>query len=188
VCVPSEGDRRDDLARVMNVMAVNCADIILTVARLLNPNSVRTLITLALGGENVMYEDWKRWKDCSRLLNVYGPAECCVTCIMFSDTLYFKSGMIGKLVGCISWVVDLKNHNKLAPLGSIGELLVEGPILARGYLDDLEKTAAAFIEDPPWLLRGGGGYPDRHGRLYKTGDLVRYDPDGNLVYIGRKDS
>jgi non-ribosomal peptide synthetase component F len=84
--------------------------------------------------------------------------------------------------------VDLKNYNKLAPLGSIGELLVEGSILARGYLDDLEKTAAAFIKDPLWLLRGGGSYSNRHERLYKTGDLVRYDSNGNLVYIGRKDS
>jgi non-ribosomal peptide synthetase component F len=85
-------------------------------------------------------------------------------------------------------MVDPMNHNKLVPLGAIGKLLVEGPILAPGYLNDLEKTAAAFIEDLPWLLRGGGGYPGRRGRLYKTGDLVRYDPNGNLVYIGCKDS
>ncbi|KAI0568190.1 CaiC, Acyl-CoA synthetases (AMP-forming)AMP-acid ligases II, partial [Pyrenophora tritici-repentis] len=75
----------------------------------------------------------------------------------------------------------------LAPLGSVGELLVEGPILARGYLGDAEKTAAAFIQDPTWLLEGSGEHVGRHGRLYKTGDLVHYDADGNLVYVGRKD-
>jgi non-ribosomal peptide synthetase component F len=46
-------------------------------------------------------------------------------------------------------MVDPMNHNKLVPLGAIGELLVERPILAPGYLNDPEKTAAAFIEDPP---------------------------------------
>jgi non-ribosomal peptide synthetase component F len=96
--------------------------------------------------------------------------------------------MIGKSIALVSWVVDLNNHNKLAPLGSIGELLVEGSILARGYLTDAEKTAVSFIYDPVWLLQGGSGYPGRHGRLYKTGDLVRYDADGNLIYVGRKDS
>lgn len=80
------------------------------------------------------------------------------------------------------------NHEQLVPVGSVGELLVEGPILARGYLNDAEKTRAAFIKDPSWLLAGGGGYSGRHGRLYKTGDLVRYDKDGNLVYVGHKDS
>ncbi|EFQ85269.1 hypothetical protein PTT_19820, partial [Pyrenophora teres f. teres 0-1] len=67
-------------------------------------------------------------------------------------------------------------------------LLVEGPILARGYLNDVDKTAAAFIDDPVWLLEGYEGHTGRQGRLYKTGDLVRYDNDGNLVCLGRKDS
>jgi len=53
---------------------------------------------------------------------------------------------------------------------------------------DPEKTAVSFVEDPPWLLCGGLGYSGRHGRLYKTGDLVRYNPDGTLVFIGRKDA
>ncbi|EFQ87557.1 hypothetical protein PTT_16905 [Pyrenophora teres f. teres 0-1] len=88
----------------------------------------------------------------------------------------------------LSWVVDPKNYQKLAPLGSIGELLVEGPILARGYLNDVEKTETAFINDPAWLLEGHGDHAGRRGRLYKTGDLVRYNSDGNLVYLGRKDS
>jgi acyl-CoA synthetase (AMP-forming)/AMP-acid ligase II len=87
----------------------------------------------------------------------------------------------------VSWVVDPENHDRLAPLGSVGELLVEGPILARGYLNDADKTAAAFINDPAWLLEGCEGHGGRRGRLYKTGDLVRYDGDGNLVCLGRKD-
>ena len=67
----------------------------------------------------------------------------------------------------------------------VGELLVEGPVLAREYLKDPEQTAAAFIEAPQWLkeLR-----PTSHGRLFRTGDLARYNPDGTFVYVGRKDT
>ncbi|KAM3536753.1 hypothetical protein ARSEF1564_010324, partial [Beauveria bassiana] len=74
------------------------------------------------------------------------------------------------------------------PLGCAGELLLEGPLVGQGYLNDQEKTAAAFIDDPAWLVRGGSGVPGRRGRLYKTGDLVYYNPDGTLQFVGRKDA
>jgi aryl carrier-like protein len=67
----------------------------------------------------------------------------------------------------------------------VGELLIEGPILARGYLNDAEKTAAAFIEDPAWADHFA---PGRRRRFYKTGDLVRYNSDGTLDFVGRKDT
>ena len=99
----------------------------------------------------------------------------------------FESGVLGKSIASVSWIVDRDDHNKLAPIGSVGELVVEGPILARGYLNDAEKTDAAFIEDPTWLLEGSAECHGRRGRMYKTGDLVYYRSDGNLVYAGRKD-
>ncbi|KAF1937770.1 acetyl-CoA synthetase-like protein, partial [Clathrospora elynae] len=169
-------------------MNANWAILTPSVSRLLNPRILTSLETLVLGGEPVTCPDWNMWKDHVRGINAYGPAECCVVCCALSDDQSSETGVIGKSIASVSWVVDPDNHNKLAPMGSIGELLVEGPILARGYLDDAEKTAAAFIEDPAWLLQGGGGHPGRHGRLYKTGDLVRYNADGNLIYVGRKDS
>ncbi|KAK1911190.1 hypothetical protein P3342_011792 [Pyrenophora teres f. teres] len=122
------------------------------------------------------------------LINGYGPTECCIVCAGYTTTQAFTTGTIGRAIASVSWVVDPENHHRLAPLGSVGELLVEGPILARGYLNDAEKTAAAFIEDPAWLMDGCQGYAGRHGRLYKTGDLVQYNDDGNLVCVGRKDS
>ncbi|KAK2590417.1 hypothetical protein QQS21_011904 [Conoideocrella luteorostrata] len=95
---------------------------------------------------------------------------------------------IGASAGAVAWVVNDTDCSRLVPIGTVGELLLEGPILSRGYLKDPDKTAAAFVEDLPWLLRGGGGYAGRRGRLYKTGDLVRYAEDGNLEFVGRKDS
>ena len=84
-------------------------------------------------------------------------------------------------------IIDKTEMNdKLMPPGMVGELLIEGPILARGYLDDAEKTRRAF-DDPAWLLAGTAGHAGRRGRMYKTGDLVYYRQDGRLAFVGRKD-
>ncbi|CAE7021457.1 Destruxin synthetase [Pyrenophora teres f. teres] len=188
ICVPSDNDRRNDLATVISTMDVNCALLTPSVARLLEPSSVPSLQILVLQGEQVSFADWNRWPGSVQTINGYGPTECCVFCTGYTSVQGFQSGNIGTSIASVSWVVDPGNHNRLAPLGSIGELLVEGPILARGYLNDVDKTAAAFIDDPVWLLEGYEGHTGRQGRLYKTGDLVRYDNDGNLVCLGRKDS
>jgi len=112
---------------------------------------------------------------------------------MVSSTHEEATVSIGKGAGCATWVVDQENHNRLLPPGCIGELLIEGPIVAsEGYLNDERKTAAAFLEDPAWLVRGTEKYPGRCGRVYKTGDLIRYDRgtegDGRLVFVGRRDT
>ncbi|KAI1507176.1 hypothetical protein Ptr86124_013894, partial [Pyrenophora tritici-repentis] len=191
ICVPSELDRRNDLSNISNTLKVSWALLTPTVARTLDPKTIPSLRTLVLGGEQVSRVDWERWSHLEKQINTYGPTECSVWCTSHSNVAGFTSGTIGKLIASVGWVVDPNDHNRLAPLGSVGELLVEGPILARGYLNDAEKTAAAFIDDPAWLLEGSkehaGRHAGRHGRLYKTGDLVHYDADGNLVYVGRKD-
>ncbi|CAE7034436.1 Non-ribosomal peptide synthetase [Pyrenophora teres f. teres] len=188
ICVPSDRDRHSDLAKAINTMGANWALLTPSVAQLLNPSDVPTLKILVIGGEQVTSKDWNRWPTSVQLINGYGPTECCIVCTGYTTTQAFKTGTIGTAIASVSWVVDPEDYHKLAPLGSVGELLVEGPILARGYLNDAEKTAAAFIEDPAWLVDGCQGYAGRRGRLYKTGDLVRYDDEGNLVCLGRKDS
>lgn len=67
----------------------------------------------------------------------------------------------------------------LTNAGAPGELMVSGPGLARGYLNQPELTAAAFIANP-----GGEGF---HKRMYRTGDLARYNADGTIVILGRAD-
>ncbi|XP_014550376.1 hypothetical protein COCVIDRAFT_31863 [Bipolaris victoriae FI3] len=188
VCVPSEADRHGSLSQVVSAMNVNWAVLTPSVARLLEPTEVSCLDVVILAGEHVTLADWQRWAGYVQVIDAYGPTECCICCTVYTDAQPFKSGIIGKPVGSVCWVVDPEDYNQLVPLGLVGELLVEGPILARGYLNDAEKTQSAFINDPAWLLEDRGGYPGRRGRLYKTGDLVRYDPNGNLVYVGRKDS
>ncbi|KAG0209210.1 hypothetical protein BGX28_010432, partial [Mortierella sp. GBA30] len=73
----------------------------------------------------------------------------------------------------------LDTHGRPVPLGAVGEMYVGGVGLARGYWNKPELTAERFLLDP------FVGTAD--GRMYKSGDLARYLPDGNLVYIGRND-
>lgn len=185
VCTPSEEDRMGNIAGVMNTMRVNWVLFTPSVASLIMPEDVPELRILALGGEAVTKENVHRWAGKVRLLNCYGPAECAASAINLIDPRDSRAGTIGRAFGCgLCWVVDQKNHNRLVPIGAVGELLVEGPTLARGYLEDMDKTKAAFIKSPEWLYENGHRRPRR---LYKTGDLVRYNSDGSLDFMGRKD-
>ena len=73
----------------------------------------------------------------------------------------------------------LSERNEAVPDGEIGEICVKGPILALGYYNSREKTAESFLQNP--LNRA---YDER---IYKTGDLGHFAPDGNLMFHGRKD-
>ncbi|KAL1799672.1 hypothetical protein ACET3X_000014 [Alternaria dauci] len=187
ICIPSESQRRDNLIDTINSMKATWALLTPAVARILDPQSIVSLKTLVLGGEQVSASDYNTWSGRVRLINAYGPTECCVSCVANPDMQGIDPVPIGKPIASVAWVTHPDDHNRLAPLGAVGELLVEGPNLARGYLEDAKKTETAFVNDPPWLLRGWEGCSGRRGRLYKTGDLVYYTLNGDLVYVGRKD-
>ncbi|KAJ5674924.1 AMP-dependent synthetase/ligase [Penicillium maclennaniae] len=184
VCVPSETERMNALADAMARYRVTWTELTPTVASLLLPSSIPTLQTLALSGESLTKEVIQRWADAVKIINTYGPSECCVssTCNVHTATLRDPSN-IGRGLGCTTWIVDPENIDRLVPIGTAGELLIEGPIVARGYLNEPEKTAAAFITAPAW-------WPESYqcGRIYRTGDLVRYNADGTIKFLGRKDT
>ena len=92
---------------------------------------------------------------------------------------------IGWVVGGLCWVVDAEDQDKLVPTGGVGELLIKGPILARGYLKNQAKTDKVFIESPAWGPKTKSG---KVRRLYKTGDLAKFNPDGSIHFVGRKDT
>ncbi|KAF4993043.1 hypothetical protein FDECE_13529 [Fusarium decemcellulare] len=184
LCVPSEDDRRSNIAG--SITALQATDVLLTpsVADFLSPEEVPTLKNLILGGEAVRSQDVTKWWGRVQVRTAYGSSECTtIGVINGKPESPEDAASIGFGVGQTTWVVDPDNHNRLLPPGAIGELLLEGPAVARGYLGDTEKTSAVFIRDPTWLVEGG-----RTGRLYKSGDLVRYRPDGSLEVLGRKDA
>jgi acyl-CoA synthetase (AMP-forming)/AMP-acid ligase II len=137
-----------------------------------------------------------------------GPAECSVYSNAHhvrEDYLDRESIHVGPGTWCRCWIVSPGDHNKLLPIGAVGELLIEGPIVGRrfiqilsskyrllisrittgGYLNDPDGTSAAFIEPPTWLSRFRKEY--RGTRFYKTGDLGHYTSDGSFCCVGRKD-
>lgn len=190
ICVPSDDQRVNDLSGAIQAMQVNMAHMTPSVARLLSIDVMASLEVLGLGGESLSAGDAVNWSKVTRLIIAYGPSECTVGCTINSDVVAGRSyTSIGIGRGGTTWIVDPDDHNVLTPLGGVGELLVEGGIVGVGYLNEPQKTSEVFIEDPTWLLAGCDNVPGRRGRLYKTGDLARYDPDGSgsIVFVGRKD-
>lgn len=89
---------------------------------------------------------------------------------------------IGRAVGSRVWIVDAADHNKLVPIGATGELVIEGPLLARGYFGNSEATSRAFAIDPAWSTLVS---PNESLRVYKSGDICRFNVDGTLTIIGQ---
>jgi amino acid adenylation domain-containing protein len=183
VCVPSEQERSEDLSGAIARYGATWADLTPTVASLIDPAAVPSFKTLCLGGEAVRQDVVDTWAGKVELVNGYGPAEASVTCVCSTEDLSgrIESTNIGVGVGCRLWVVDPSNYNKLAPVGTTGELLIDGPILAREYLKDPEKTRASFVTTPAWAPAGTSM------RLYRTRDMVRYTSNGTLNFVGRSD-
>lgn len=188
LCIPSEKDRKENLAKVMRDMRATIVDLTPTVAGLLDPETLPDLKTIIFAGEAVTVENCTPWWGKAQVMNAYGPAECHICVVNCASSSPDEATRIGKGAGVVTWVVDPENHDRLLPPGATGELLIEGPLVGRGYLQDVRKTKASFIHNPAWLLRGSSAHQGRQGRLYKTGDLVRYHEDGSLSYVGRKDT
>lgn len=191
LCIPSDEDRLNDINGVIRKMQVNYTGLTPSVARILDPDVITSLNGLGLGGEAVSARDVALWGQDTRIIIGYGPCECTIGCTINSSAATGRDYIsIGGGNGAVMWIADPKDHESLMPVGAVGELLVEGPIVGQGYLNDPDKTATSFINDPSWLVAGHNGYTGRRGRLYKTGDLGRYDPDGSggIVFVGRKDT
>ncbi|KAI8189504.1 Nonribosomal peptide synthase atnA [Colletotrichum sp. SAR 10_76] len=123
------------------------------------------------------------WADHVKTINAYGPAECSALTIVSEPRVRgVKSISIGRPANCAVWIVNENGH--LAPFNAVGEIVIEGPPVARGYLGDDVKTKEVFLDDPEFL-RGVVRHP---GRCYRTGDLGRMNPDGSIDFLGRKDS
>ncbi|RFU74820.1 destruxin synthetase, 1 [Trichoderma arundinaceum] len=190
LCIPNDEDRKSDLPKAINDMQADSIILTPSVLRTLHPTQVSSLKSIMSIGEPLCRDDVTPWVDAAvQLVNAYGPAECTPVSTINSDVGDGEGNPhVGRGTGHVTWIADAEDHNRLVPIGKVGELLLEGPLVGRGYLGNPEKTQAVFIDDPSWLLKGWTGRPGRRGRLYKTGDLVSYNDDGTLNYINRKDN
>lgn len=186
VCIPSEIDRVNNLELFVNRHLVNWASITPSVASLLDPEGVPTLQTLVLAGEAMSAAHLSTWADKLQLMNAYGPSECiAISCINPRLSLVSDRMNIGRGVGSAIWIVDLDDANHLVPIGAIGELVIETTAVSRGYMKDQENTKASFPDNLRWREHFQS---NTQSRLYKTGDLARFNADGTLTFMGRKDN
>ena len=111
--------------------------------------------------------------------NVYGPTECTIFTTTYLVNQKMKEIPIGKpLDNMRLYVVDPQGHR--LPVGAAGELWISGPQVSRGYLNRPEKTAEVYIPNP---------FTDeaKYARVYRSGDIVRYLPSGDIQFVGRRD-
>ena len=113
------------------------------------------------------------------LVNVYGPTETTVLVTVYPVEHKKQDIPIGSVIDNMRlYIVDPQGHR--LPVGAAGELWISGPQVSRGYLNRPEKTAEVYIGNP---------FTDnaKYARVYRSGDIVRYLPDGNIQFVGRKD-
>ena len=150
------------------------------------------LQTIIVAGEACSEELIKQWATGRNFFNAYGPTETSVCATVEKWTDETLKVTIGRPIANTQ-IYILDSHLQPVPIGVPGELHIGGMGLARGYLNRPELTQEKFIPNPfekdevipPTLLNKGGNEPSK---LYKTGDLARYLPDGNIEYVGRIDN
>ena len=114
-----------------------------------------------------------------KLVNVYGPTETTVLVTVYPVEQKKQDIPIGRAIDNMRlYVVDPQGHR--LPVGAAGELWISGPQVSRGYLNRPEKTAEVYIGNP-------FTDNDKYARIYRSGDIVRYLPDGNIQFVGRRD-
>ena len=113
------------------------------------------------------------------LHNGYGPTECTIFTTTYLVKDYEQDIPIGKPLDNMRLYIVDKQFNRL-PLGATGELWVSGPQVSRGYLNRPDKTAEVYIANP-------FSDDEKYSRVYRSGDIVRYLPDGNIQFVGRRD-
>jgi amino acid adenylation domain-containing protein len=151
------------------------------VTELLRSNGLpKSIQTVNLAGEPLstsLVRQLYEFGSIKRVFDLYGPSED-TTYSTFALRSHTGQATIGRPISNTR-AYALDRNRQPVPVGVPGELYLGGEGLARGYLNRPELTATKFIPNPFSNIASG--------RLYKTGDLVRYMPDGRIEYLGRID-
>ncbi|APF18136.1 amino acid adenylation domain protein [Caldithrix abyssi DSM 13497] len=173
-------DEMLDVAKAINRYQISVITLPPSVSSLINPQEVPSLKTLISAGEACSVQLAQKWHKHLRFLNAYGPTENTVCASRYFVTEKPKGSAvpIGRPIGNVELYI-LNKEMMVLPVGVPGELYIGGVNLARGYLNRPDLTAERFVPHP--FARKPGQ------RLYKTGDLARFLPDGNIEFLGRID-
>ncbi|AEV98679.1 hypothetical protein A4D02_09045 [Niastella koreensis] len=186
VCPAEDAASVERVAALIARHGVTCLDMVPTmlndlISLLARPGVAELLNTVRFaiaGGEALPLEMIRRWYEVTAipLYNFYGPTEASI------DASTYKTSASDMVVPIGSPIWNTRMYiysalNRLAPIGVAGEICIGGAGLARGYLNDPALTAGKFVADP---------YKEGQ-RIYRTGDLGRWLPNGQIEYLGRKD-
>ncbi|HHE54555.1 MAG TPA: amino acid adenylation domain-containing protein, partial [Caldithrix abyssi] len=178
--VLADRDEILDVARTINHYQISVITLPPSVSSLIEPEDVPTLKTLVSAGEACSVGLAKKWYSHVRFLNAYGPTENTVCASRYFVTQEPQGTVvpIGRPIGNVKLYI-LNKEMMVLPIGVPGELYIGGLNLARGYLNRPDLTAERFVPNP---------FASQPGeRLYKTGDLCRFLPDGNIEFLSRVD-
>jgi len=163
--------------------------VFLQTMKALNKNNFKYIRRIIFGGEGYPKPKLKLlfdlYGDRAELFNVYGPTECTCICSSYKITREDFEELhgyppIGYLIPNFSYLLLDENNHKVAD-DQLGELCLMGPNVGKGYFNDPERTAGSFMRNPL--------NEKYHEVMYKTGDLLKYNPkDGKLYIAGRSDN
>jgi len=161
---------------------INIAIVSPSVLASISPCPLPTVQYFIVAGEANTEAVLRAWRPYIGLLNGYGPTEITVCSSVFFYDDFHPASCIGRpQPNYTNYVLD--ENRQLVPIGVNGELYVGGAGVTRGYLNRPDLTAERFLPDPFMLPNAN----PKHDRMYKTGDVVRWLPDGTLLYVGRND-
>ncbi|AFC30794.1 fusaricidin synthetase [Paenibacillus mucilaginosus 3016] len=181
VCLPSPSDITNyrSFEAYVTKQGITTATLPPAYAVHLEPERMPTLARLITAGSAASPDLVHRWKDQVRYYNAYGPTEDSICTTVWSPEgaleAFFEVPIGTPLPNHRVYIVDADLRQ--VPVGVAGELCIAGDGLAREYLNRPELTADKFVGNP---FEPGG-------RLYRSGDLAKRLPDGNIVYLGRID-
>jgi amino acid adenylation domain-containing protein/non-ribosomal peptide synthase protein (TIGR01720 family) len=167
-----------DLIQLLQEKSITHALLVPTVLAALPIEDLPNLQTLIVGGEACNLKLVAEWSKGRRVFNAYGPTESTVCATVAEFTAGETQLTIGRSIANTQ-IYILDNQQQPVPVGVAGELYIGGDGLARGYLNRPDLTQEKFIPHPFAETEGS--------RLYKTGDLARFLPDGRIEYLGRVD-
>jgi amino acid adenylation domain-containing protein/non-ribosomal peptide synthase protein (TIGR01720 family) len=169
-----------ELVHILKEQSITHFEIPASVLTTLPFEKLPTLQAFIVGGEACPPNLVAQWSTEQRFFNAYGPTEATVCATFFENQgTSFSTLPIGKpIANTQAYILD--TYLQQCPVGIPGELHIGGIGLARGYLNRPDLTAERFIKNP--------FNQAPNARLYKTGDLARYLPDGNIEYLGRIDN
>ncbi|WP_139292531.1 non-ribosomal peptide synthetase, partial [Xenorhabdus thuongxuanensis] len=171
------------VAQLIQREGIEIATLPPVILKLLIGTELPSLQLLVTAGESPSLDFLDYFSHHSDVLNAYGPTEVTVC----ATGKHYQCGdiatNIGKAINNVHLYV-LDKQGNLSPIGAAGELYIGGAGLARGYLNQPELTDERFVPNP---FAAAEDQAKSYTRLYKTGDLVRWLPNGELEYLGRND-